>query len=322
MPTTKFRFIQFAEVDWNDAVCLITYGPLPDKLFLSIKAVGLLQKPLLQRKENGLFRIICGSRRLAVSRELGLQPLPCQILPDSLPLHTCLRMAIYDNLAHRRLNPVEKSLVLTKMADHMDKSKLIEEFMSPLDLEPSVILLERYEKLVQLEPFILDSLASGRLNERVAFALTPLEQTDRLALFQLFQELPFSVSVEEELVEMVVEIGRRQGIGLAEVINLREIREIRQANTRPARQRAQDIRRYLQTLRSPRLTARKERFAKEVHDLGLPAGVRLVPPPHFEGPRWRLECAFERGDELAARLRHLAELADRGEFQRVMKSVC
>jgi ParB-like chromosome segregation protein Spo0J len=322
MPTSEFGSIQFAEVDWNDAVCLITYGPLPDKLFLSIKAVGLLQIPLLQRKENGLLRIICGSRRLAVCRELGLQPLLCQILPDSLPLHACLRMAIYDNLAHRRLNPVEKSLALTKMADHMDKSEVIEEFMSPLDLEPSVVLLERYEKLAQLEPFVLDALASGRLNERVAFALTPLEQTDRLALFQLFEELPFSVSVEEELVEMVVEIGRRQGIGPAEVINLREIRKVRAADTKPARQRAQDIRRHLQALRSPRLTARKERFAKEVRDLKLPAGVRLVPPPHFEGPRWNLECTFESGDELAARLRHLTKLADRRKFQRIMKSLC
>ena len=322
MPTTECRSIQFTEVDWNDAACLITYGPLPDKLFLSIRAVGLLQKPLLQRKENGLLRIICGSRRLAVCRELGLQPLPCQILPGSLPLHTCLRMAVYDNLAQRVLNPVEKSLVLTKMAGHMDKSELIKEFMSLLDLEPSVMLFERYEKLVQLEPFILDSLASGRLNERIASALTPLEPTDRLALFQLFEELPFSVSVEEELVEMVVDIGRRQGIGPAEVINLREIREIREENTRPARQRAQDIRRHLQALRYPRLTGRQERFAREVRDIGLPAGVRLVPPPHFEGPRWSLECAFESVDELVAILRHLAELADRSAFQQIMKSEC
>ncbi|MDH3801230.1 MAG: hypothetical protein OEU80_03985 [Deltaproteobacteria bacterium] len=47
--------IQLEEVDWNDTSCLITYGPLPDKLILSIQTVGLIQKPLLQRKKRWTF---------------------------------------------------------------------------------------------------------------------------------------------------------------------------------------------------------------------------------------------------------------------------
>ena len=106
--------IQLKEVDWDDTSCLITYGPLPDKLTLSIQTVGLIQKPLLQRKSDGLFRIICGSRRLAVCQQLGLDPLSCEILSTSASPVTSLRMSIYDNIAQRGLNPVEKSLVLTK----------------------------------------------------------------------------------------------------------------------------------------------------------------------------------------------------------------
>jgi hypothetical protein len=33
-----------------------------------------------------------------------------------------------------------------------------------------------------------------------------------------------------------------------------------------------------------------------------------------------LECTFERGDELATRLRQLAELADQPEFKQIMES--
>ena len=76
MPEAEFRRIRFAEIDWNDKTCLISYGSFPHKLLVSIQTVGLLQAPLLKQKENGLLQIICGSRRLAVCKEIGLEPLP------------------------------------------------------------------------------------------------------------------------------------------------------------------------------------------------------------------------------------------------------
>jgi ParB family chromosome partitioning protein len=312
--------IQLDEVDWNDASCLITYGPLPEKLILSIQTVGLIQRPVLQRKSNGLFRIICGSRRLAVCQQLGLDPLSCEILPTSTSPVTSLRMSIYDNIAQRGLNPVEKSLVLTKMAQHVDQAQLIQEFMPLLNLEPSTVIFSRYKKLLLMEESILDAIAGGTLHERIGFVLSPLEQGDRFAFFNFFQELPFSVSVQEELVETVVEIGRRDNLTPREVLDSAEANDLRRAHKRSARQRVQKIRKQLLATRAPRLTAREERFDREVGKLKLPAGVRVVPPPYFEGPRWSLECTFERGDELATRLRQLAELADQPEFKQIMES--
>jgi hypothetical protein len=228
-------------------------------------------------------------------------------------------MAIYDNITHRDLNPVEKSLVLTKMAQHLNQAQLIQEFMPLLNQEPNAALFRRYERLSSLEESILDAIAGGKLHERIGLALSPLKRGDRLAFFNLFQELPFSVSVQEELVTAVVEIGQRDNLTPRQVLNSEEVNDLRRAPKRPARQRAQEIRKQLLATRAPRLTARKERFYREVGKLGLPSGVRLIPPPYFEGPKWTLECAFERGDELAIRLRQLAELADQPEFKRVME---
>ena len=128
------------------------------------------------------------------------------------------------------------------------------------------------------------------------------------------------MSVQEELVETVVEIGQRDNFPPRQVLDSAEVNELRRAHERPARQRAQQIRRQLQAWRAPRLTARRERFHREARDLGLPSEVRLIPPPYFEGPKWSLECTFERGDELATRLRQVAELADQPAFQQIMES--
>jgi ParB-like chromosome segregation protein Spo0J len=321
MLETEVVSIRFAEIDWGDSTHLITYGPSPEKLLLSIRTVGLLQKPLLQRTENGRLRIICGSRRLAACQELGIEPLQGHVLSSSFPPADCLRMAVYDNVASRILNPVEKSLTLTKMAAYVSEQQLIHELMPLLDLESSTLLLRRYGQLSQLEPVILDALVEGRLHERTAFALTPLEADDRLALFRFFKMFPFSVSVQEELVETVMEIAQRDQMTPAEILAEEERMVLREARKRPLRQRARDVREHLQARRTPRLTARKKRFAREVRELGLPSGVRLVPPPYFEGPRWRLECDFQRNDELADSLRQAAQLAEQPKFRRLMEGL-
>jgi ParB-like chromosome segregation protein Spo0J len=320
MVETESCSIQLNKIDWHDTSCLITYGPLPHKLLLSIQTVGLIEPPLLQSKRNGRFRIVCGSRRLSACKKIGLDSITCRVLPSSVEHQSCLRLAIYDNVAQRRLNPVEKSLLLAKMSDYLEEPQLIDEFMPLLDLERSNTLFNRYLGLHNLEEVILDSLATGRVNERIAFALAKQEQGDRLAYFRLFEELPFSVSVQEELVETVEEIARKENLTPEEVLSSKEVRALRQTSKRQARQRAQEIRKHLQARRNPRLTSRRERFAREVRDLGLPSGVRLVPPPYFEGPKWILECSFERGEELASRLRHVAQLADQPKFQQIMES--
>ena len=317
---TESRSIQLDQIDWNDTSCLITYGPLPHKLLLSIQTVGLIAPPLLQGKENGLFRIVCGSRRLAACKKIGLDLPPCQVLPSFLEHQRCLRLAIYDNVAQRTLNPVEKSLVLAKMAKYLEEPQLVDEFMPVLDLEPSVTLFDRYLGLHDLEEMILDSLATGRLNERIGFALAKQEKEDRLAYLRLFEELPFSVSVQEELVETVEDISRRENLTPQQVLSSKEVTTLRQAHGSPARQRAQKIRKYLRDRCNPRLTARRERFAQETRQLGLPSGVRLVPPPYFEGPKWILECTFERAEELASRLRHIVQLTDQPKLQGIMES--
>ena len=320
MVKTESCSIQLNKIDWNDTSCLITYGPLPHKLLLSIQTVGLIEPPLVQSKKSGLFRIVCGGRRLAVCKKMGLDSLICRVLPSSMEHQECLRLAIYHNVAQRTLNPVEKSLVLAKMADYLEVEQLIDEFMPLLDLEPSMKLFRRYLGLHELEEVILDSLATGRLNERIAFALASQEQGDRLAYILLFAELPFSVSVQEEIVETVEEVARKENLTPEQVLSSKEVRALRQTAKRPARQRAKEIRNHLQARRNPRLTARRERFAREARDLGLPSGVRLVPPPYFEGPKWILECSFERAEELAGRLRYVAQLADQPEFQIIMES--
>ncbi len=320
MVETESCSIQLNKIDWNDTSCLITYGPLPHKLLVSIQTVGLIEPPLLQGKKNGLFRIVCGGRRLAACKKIGLDSVSCRVLPSSFEHQRCLRLAIYDNVAQRTLNPVEKSLVLAKMANYLEEPQLIDEFMPLLDLEPSIKLFNRYLGLHDLEEVILDSLAAGRLNERIAFALARQEQGDRLAYLHLLEELPFSVSVQEEIIETVEEIARKDNLTPEQILSSKEVRALQQASKRPARQRAQEIRKHLQARRNPRLTARRERFAREARDLGLPPGVRLVPPPYFEGPKWILECTFERAEELASRLRHVAQLADQPELQGMMES--
>ncbi|MBW1980938.1 MAG: ParB/RepB/Spo0J family partition protein [Deltaproteobacteria bacterium] len=320
MNTGQQDFIRLADIDWSDSVCLITYGAPPASLALSIETIGVVHSPVVQRKKSGLYRIVCGSRRLAICKKNGLDALRCSLLPEELSRQSCLRIAVFENAAARELNPVEKFLALSKTAGYVSRDELIDIYMPLLSLEPSEVMLGRYLSLAAVEAAVLDAVATYSLHERTAFALAGLRPQDRHSLFQLFKELPFSASVAEEIIQLASEIALRDGSTIAAVIDSEDIRQLRLQTNRPARQRAGDIRLYLQEKRSPRLSSRKKRFAAEVRNLGLPSGVKLAPPPFFEGPRWRLECTFGHPADLVDKLQQVIRLAGSHDLAKVMQS--
>ena len=70
-------------------------------------------------------------------------------------------------------------------------------------------------------------------------------------------------------------------------------------------QRAKAVFRLLRKRRFPTLALAEERFKTKVSYLRLPEGVRIDPPPHFEGPHYRLEVLFKNGSQLRNKIERL-----------------
>lgn len=78
---------------------------LPE-LVKSIKEKGLIQPLVVRRKESG-FQLICGGRRLRAAKKAGLEKIPAvvKIASDS----EVLELAIIENVQRENLDPIEEA---------------------------------------------------------------------------------------------------------------------------------------------------------------------------------------------------------------------
>ncbi len=101
-----------------------------------------------------------------------------------------------------------------------------------------------------------------------------------------------------EIVEHIHEIAMRDEKAGADIIEGPRPREILASNELNHRQKTQALREFLGELRHPRLSSRQKRFHREIESLGLPSGVRIIPPDAFEGDNWKMELSFRGPEEL------------------------
>ncbi len=66
----------------SDRRFLLHHQIYSEPLSLSIKEVGVINPPVVQKTSEGYFRIVCGFRRVHAAREHQIQELTCKVLPD------------------------------------------------------------------------------------------------------------------------------------------------------------------------------------------------------------------------------------------------
>jgi ParB family chromosome partitioning protein len=98
---------------------------MPDlrRLRSSLEEIGLIQ-PVLLKKKQDRYQIICGFRRILIIEEIGGADILSMVLDekekDDLQLFF---MSLHENLTTRGLNTVEKAVALDKLVHqfHVDR---------------------------------------------------------------------------------------------------------------------------------------------------------------------------------------------------------
>lgn len=85
------------------------------KILASIRAVGLIE-PLCVYKEGSKYVILDGYLRYRACLDLGVETVPCLILPDK-EAYTCSRMVSY-------LSPVQENRMLTRSLETIDEKTI------------------------------------------------------------------------------------------------------------------------------------------------------------------------------------------------------
>ena len=311
--------VEIPDIDLSPGPFCMSFNFDLEPLKDSIDRFGVLNPPYLLKNSDGNFTVVTGYRRLLAVRELGLPDIVCQILPDDFPPFEALLLNLNDNLAHRHLNTVEKGMILKRLTRFLKREEIVTSFMPILGIPSNRQTLELFSGLEELEDTIRISVARERLSLRVAGLMGTLGRDDRLRINDLFTSLKWSFNRQWEAFQWIIEIASREGRSIKKVIDEGEIIAVLNNERINNPQKVKSIVKILKARRFPSLLEAEESFKKGLSNLSLPSGVKVIPPPFFEGIDYKLEIVFTKGGELKeklAELSHLSGLERIAEFWR------
>jgi ParB-like chromosome segregation protein Spo0J len=317
----RFQEIPLAAVDLMDHTFVVP--PVADfpRLLAAIQEVGLLAPPWLRPRADGKWQAVAGLKRLLAAARLGWEQVPARTLPATAPDSHCLLVALYDNAFTRGFNLGEQATLAVRLLAYWDPPTVAARFLPYLGLPPSPAFLSRLQALATLEPQFLQLAAQGRLALTPGAALSGWTPEDRAAAWPFLEQLWLSQSKQEQFIEEVSQLARREESSPGAILGRRELQEILWDPSLNPQEQTAAVRRRLEQWVYPRWAAARAAFKAALGRLGLGHHPRLLlkPPPAFEGPDFHLEIRFRDAPELQELLQEITRLAAREEFSRLTR---
>lgn len=307
--------IPLAAVDLEDHPFAVASGDVT-LVAASLEAVGLLSPPWLRARSDGRWQAVTGCKRLKAAAALGWQAVPAQLLTPDTPDSRCLLISLHDNASNRGFTLWEQIFYASRLSSYWERQTVVQQFLPLLGLPPARKYLDRLLAAAGLEEAWQPLLGQQKLALTAAARLAAWPPADRLAALPFFQVLPFSQSKQEELVEWLELLSRREGVAIADILGRPELASCLADPAQPRQEQAAALRGRLRAWVSPRLSAAREAWEKGLARSGLKhhPRLRLTPPPVFEGSDFHLEIKFRDGAELRQTLKELNRIARQKDF--------
>jgi hypothetical protein len=305
--------ILISQIDWADTTFRMTYDrPIPP-LAESIRQIGLLHRPLLQKKNSDRYRVVSGYRRLWALLKNKEKSLLCSIAPEETDQKDLLLYNFHDNL-DRGFNPVEQVLVVKRLAGYMPKQDLLQNVLPLLSLPAKEEILARTLKLSEVSPIYLPALLRGRLlPEIIEIVLQQFHSTADLIL-ALFVFFRWSFQKQKEFLADLTSLSHREGQTPESILTSPAITELLHPITGTPQQKGEVLRKTLRNRLFPILRETELLFQEKCSAIKLDQRTRIMAPPYFEGGQYGLEIKFSSSKELRASLNKTLQAIELGDF--------
>ena len=278
---------------------IVSYGFNLDTLCESIRRIGLINPPLVARNQAGTFDVVSGYRRILALRALGERETCCRDVTTVLisPRERFLA-SLYENLATRPFNDVEKAIILHKLEGHVGTEKILASFMPLLSLPSHPSTLKFYLKLLTLEESIRNAIALQQISIKVAKVLVEMEEGTRQVMFQWISTLKLNFNQQIKFTEYVEDIRFRDGLMAPELFSEKPFLEILENQRLNNPQKAKAVLEMLRVRRFPRLAQAKQAVEDAISTILMPREASIHYDPFLEDPFYHLEIQFKHGKEL------------------------
>lgn len=313
----KFTQIDPAEIELCDDRFRISFFYSGTELKDSIQDVGLLNPPVLTRREGQLI-LVSGWKRVLACLNLELRLIPIFIAgqKDDLELFTA---SVYENASVRSLSGIERAETLARLKKFgVSDAALVRRFFPLLGIPCNPEYLKLFISLAEFSSEEKKQMHQKNMSMAVLQALVFFDLGERELLLPWLQAL--GQNKQRELLNLLRDISLRDKQPLLAILNAPQIRELASNDKLSLPQKAEKILSFLRVARNPSLSLWTKTFEAVLKKLDIEKGIVVDPSPYFEGEDLALHFSFKSREELLERLFHVKKLADRNDFTDIFKT--
>jgi hypothetical protein len=281
-----------------------------ERLVCSIEAVGLINMPFVTRNREGHLDIVTGYRRIIALKAMKYACVYCRDLSGSgFSEYEMLLINLYDNIAVRRFNDVEKGMILKGLMMNISREDVERHFIHILDIKNprEIDMLMEISEFNEIEKRYI---AKGDISINAIRLVRGLDNRSRSVILKCISELGLNFNQQLQYIDYINDISIKEGKSIADIMDEHQFLSYLKEKDINTPQKARAILNLLRARRFPFLTKNEKEFNKKIKSLGFPDGIRIKHPPFFEGQDYRLEIVFKDGIELKQKVCALARIEE------------
>lgn len=294
---TRAIFVNPREVDCEDPTYYIPDFSDLNTLVKSVREIGIINPPLLQKQEDGRLIPVLGRRRLLAARQAGTDRIEARMLPSEMPQTDGFRLAFWDNVHNRSLDPATLAVLVRRLLELFPRQVVAEAFIVTTGIQTNGPRLERLRKIGSLEPELLEALAKGRILEKTAATLTELAPEERLTLVDLTERLGMNANKKAEVISHMFDLSILNRQPVLRFLEDERMVAIMENSEIPVPERAAQVRNHIRSLKFPELVRREEQFSGWLRSLPQSQGISVSPTPAFETGGCSIHISADSSDQ-------------------------
>lgn len=318
----KLLKIAVAAIDVDDDLYRVPSFCDLQPLTASLREIGLTNPLVLQRRDDDRFRIVCGFRRVEALLQLAVAEADAWILDEPTPSVDILLFSLLDNLALHAFNVVQVSFIIQKLSGfHVAKDDVIQCYLPKLGFGRNPKIYELYSTLHELPAEWQQALVDDHVPLDLAKSVVEMSPQDRSAFWRLIVELRLGKNRQRELLILLQDVARIQGVSPAQLLETKQIGEIPRMEKWTSSQKAERLKEWLWEKRYPHYVAIRKQFDDLVKGAACPPGFTLQHSPFFEGEELQIVFGFKSSEDYRAKIDFMERLLQSGHITQLTQLI-
>jgi ParB family transcriptional regulator, chromosome partitioning protein len=313
------RTVSIDSIDLENETFKISMPQPMDELIYSINQFSLLSPPIIKSSSHG-YIVVSGFKRVNACKKLGWINIEARVIASEIKDIDCLKIAMADNTYNRKMNLVEQSIALFKLASLYDDKKEFINIAKVFGFSDNLSYINKLLMLHTLIPELQQSILSCAIPMSIALEIAKFDKESMHHIVQIFENLRPTLNQQREMLSLIREISKIKNISIENLFKEKNIQDLLNHPELTRNMKIKNLRSYLKKMRYPSISTYYDHFHDLIHRLALPNKIKLTPPENFEDVCYSILLSFDSPSEFESHLEVLKNLSGTPEFKSIFSN--